>query len=171
MILNGKQKIFCDKYLIDQNATKAYMEVYKVKNKNVAAVNGKRMLRNAKIKKFIQKKQRELSNKLQLTLEMILEGYRRLAFYDTRKFYGADGNLLKVTSLDDETAFALAGFEVMEEREIDGKGHQSILGHTKKIKTSDRRAALDSICKVLGYNAAEKHDLMGSKIKIKVTRS
>lgn len=159
MEVSDKQKRFCDVYLIDLNATKAYKTVYKVKNDNTAAVNAQRLLRNAKVKFYIKKRKETLSKKLEITQEMVLEGYRKLAFYDARKYYDASGNLISIQDLDDETAFALSSFEVTEEKGGDGAGQQVILGYTKKIKTSDRRAALDSICRVLGFNAAEKKDV------------
>lgn len=141
----AKQQRFCEEYLIDLNATRAYKAVYGIKSDNIAAVNASKLLRNPKVKEFIAERQKDLSNKLQITQEMVLEGYRKLAFYDVRKFYDKKGKLIDVTKLDDETAFALAGFEIAED-------------NTKKIKISDRKGALDSISRVLGFNAPEKVD-------------
>jgi phage terminase small subunit len=76
---------------------------------------------------------------------MVLEGYRRLAFYDVRKFYDENNHLLDVSKLDDETAFALTGVDVTEEKTMN-----VVTAYTKKIKMSDRKGALDSICRVLG---------------------
>src|SRR5688572_5370008 len=115
MELTAKHQRFCDEYLIDFNATRAYKKVYKVKDE-VAAVNASKLLRNTKVEAYVSKRRESLSTKLQITQEMILEGYRKLAFYDARKFYDEDGNLLKIPDLDDETAFALTGFEEMEEK-------------------------------------------------------
>lgn len=62
MALTEKQKRFADEYLIDLNATRAYKVAYpKVKKDNVAAANGARMLRNAKVAEYIQ----EMLGKLQ----------------------------------------------------------------------------------------------------------
>lgn len=52
--LTEKQKKFCDEYLKDCNITKAYKIAYpNVKNDNVAGASGKRLLRNAKIKAYL----------------------------------------------------------------------------------------------------------------------
>jgi phage terminase small subunit len=154
MALTDKQKRFADMFLIDLNATTAYKAIYKVSNDNTAAVNGQRLLRNAKVQEYLTAKRQKLAEKTEITQEMILEGYRKLAFYDVRNFYDESGNLKDIKDLDDETAFALAGLDVTEEKTLN-----VITGYTKKIKMSDRRAALDSICKVLGYNAPEKKDV------------
>ena len=52
--MTKKQKIFADEYLIDLNATRAYRAAYpSVKKDETAAVNGSKLLRNAKVKKYI----------------------------------------------------------------------------------------------------------------------
>lgn len=55
--MTDKQRIFCDEYLTDLNATRAYKAAYpNVKKDSVASSNGNRLLRNAEIKEYIQKK-------------------------------------------------------------------------------------------------------------------
>ena len=53
--MNEQQKRFCDEFLANGgNATQAYKKVYPVtKNDNVAAVNANRLLRNAKVQKYL----------------------------------------------------------------------------------------------------------------------
>ena len=55
MALNEKQRRFCDEFLANGgNATQAYKKVYPgAKNDNVAAVNANRLLRNAKVQKYL----------------------------------------------------------------------------------------------------------------------
>lgn len=154
--MTPKQKLFCDEYLVDLNATQAAIRAGY--SKKTAKVIGNENLTKPYIQEYIQKNREKLGKKLEITKEMILEGYRRLAFYDMRKFYDENGNLLQVSDLDEETSFALAGFEVTEEKDGNGKGQQVVIGYTKKIKTSDRKAALDSLCKVLGYNAPQQFE-------------
>lgn len=64
MKLTEKQKRFCDEYLIDLNATKAYKTAYpNVKKDNTAAVNGNKLLRNANVKGYIDKRIKEIEDK------------------------------------------------------------------------------------------------------------
>ena len=53
--MNEQQKRFCDEFLANGgNATQAYKKVYPgTKNDNVAAVNANRLLRNAKVQKYL----------------------------------------------------------------------------------------------------------------------
>jgi phage terminase small subunit len=164
--LTPKQENFCNEYLIDLNATQAAIRAgYSVKTANrIASQNLSKLV----IQDFIQEAQKKSSENAGITREMILEGYKKLAFYDMRKFYDAEDNLIPITELDDETAFALAGFEVMEEKDYI-KGVPVVIGHTKKIKISDRRLAMDSIRKMLGYDSPIKiaqTDKDGNDIKV-----
>ena len=54
--LTDKQMIFANEYLIDLNATRAYKKAYpNVKKDSVAAANGNRLLRNAKVKNYVKR--------------------------------------------------------------------------------------------------------------------
>ena len=54
--MTEKQKIFADEYLIDLNATRAYRVAYpSVKKEESAAVNGSKLLRNAKVAEYYRK--------------------------------------------------------------------------------------------------------------------
>lgn len=148
-MLTAKKQRFCDEYLIDFNgAAAARRSGYSVKTAHEQAA---RLLANVNIQDYLKEKKKILSDKSEITLQMVLDGYKKLAFYDSRKFYDANGNLIDIQNLQDDEAFALTGFEVTEEKTMN-----VVTGYTKKIKMSDRRAALDSICKVLGYNSPDK---------------
>ena len=53
MKLNKKQKAFCDFYIESLNATESYKKAYGVENQSTAESNGSRLLRNAKVKNYI----------------------------------------------------------------------------------------------------------------------
>ncbi len=61
--LTDKQMIFANEYLVDLNATRAYKKAYpKVKKDSVAAVNGNRLLRNAKVKNYIDEQLKKIED-------------------------------------------------------------------------------------------------------------
>lgn len=63
VLLTEKQKRFADEYLIDLNATRAYKAAYpNVRKDTVAAVNASKLLRNTKVKSYIDEQLREISN-------------------------------------------------------------------------------------------------------------
>ncbi len=62
--LTEKQKRFCEEYLIDLNATRAYKAVYKnCKKDGSARVNGSKLLTNTNIKAYIDEKLDEIHSK------------------------------------------------------------------------------------------------------------
>jgi phage terminase small subunit len=72
MSLSAKHKAFCDEYLSNGlNATQAYKSVYKVSD-SVAGPSGDRLLKNAKIKDYIQEQQETTSQRLNITKEQLL---------------------------------------------------------------------------------------------------
>lgn len=79
--MTDKQKLFCDEFLIDLNATRAYKAVYKTCNKDeTASVNGSKLLRNTKVKEYISKKQKEIEERTQITQDMVLKELSAIAF-------------------------------------------------------------------------------------------
>lgn len=61
--LTDKQMIFANEYLIDLNATRAYKKAYpNVKKDSVAAANGNRLLRNAKVKNYIDEQLKKIED-------------------------------------------------------------------------------------------------------------
>ena len=86
---------------------------------------------------------------LEITLERTLLEIAKGAFHDPRKFFDAGGQLKAIPDLDDDTAAALAGFDVTEEFSSEG-GHRKVVGFTKKVKLGDRKGYLDMLMKHLG---------------------
>lgn len=158
MSLNDKQIRFAQEYIIDLNATQAAIRAgYSV---NTAGSQGHDLLKNPEIQEYIQKRNQEIVNKLKLTQERVLQEYSKIAFFDIRKAFDSSGYMIPLDEMDDDTAGAIGGIEIIEQ--IEKAGEETIkTGDLKKIKIWDKRAALDSICKVLGYNAADKIEHSG----------
>ncbi|QMV32493.1 terminase small subunit [Ralstonia phage Claudette] len=159
--LSPRQERFVEEYLKDSNATQAAIRAgYSPGKDNKAAqVQANRLLSYASVIRAIEERRAKLAKKFELTRERLLEEYCKLAFSDPRKFFREDGTLKTIPELDDETAAALAHFEVMEE--FDGSGENRMqVGYTSKVKWTDKRAALDSIARVMGWNQ-DKMKLQG----------
>lgn len=72
--MTEKQKIFCDEYLIDLNATRAYKVAYpNVKKDEVARANGSRLLANANVRKYIGEQLEEMHNKRTANAQEVIE--------------------------------------------------------------------------------------------------
>lgn len=74
MSLTVKQKRFCDEYVIDLNATRAYKAAYpRVKSDEVAASNASRMLRNAKVGAYVNKVLDSIHNRKTADAQEVME--------------------------------------------------------------------------------------------------
>ncbi len=72
--MTEKQKRFCDEYLIDCNATRAYKAVYRnIKSDVVAATNGGRLLRNAEVQKYISDQAEKLHGEKTADAQEVME--------------------------------------------------------------------------------------------------
>lgn len=72
--LTENQKKFCDEYLIDCNATRAYKAVYKTcKKDETASVCSSKLLRNAKVKKYIDEQLEKISSERTADAKEVME--------------------------------------------------------------------------------------------------
>ncbi|WP_315307388.1 terminase small subunit [Enterococcus devriesei] len=72
--MTDKQQIFVDEYLKDLNGTRAYKVAYpNVKKDSVAATNAARLLRNAKVKKYIDEQLEIMHNERTADAQEVLE--------------------------------------------------------------------------------------------------
>lgn len=61
--MTERQKRFCDEYLIDLNATRAYKAAYpKIKSDAAATVNGSRLLAKANIRAYIDERLKKMDD-------------------------------------------------------------------------------------------------------------
>ena len=79
--MTDAQKRFCDEYLIDLNATRAYKVAYsRCKKDETANVNGSKLLRNTKVQEYISIKQKEIEKRTEVTQDMVIKELAAIAF-------------------------------------------------------------------------------------------
>lgn len=158
--LTPKQEAFCNEYLVDLNATGAAKRAGY--SEDTAYAIGWENLRKPEIQARITELREAMAKGFNITKERIIQEYSRLAFFDIRKIHTVDGALKPVTDWDDDSAAAVAGIEVYEEKiSSDDEKEQITAGQVKKVKIAEKKAALDSLAKILGYNPAEKREITG----------
>jgi phage terminase small subunit len=76
-ILNDKQRLFCDEYLIDMNAKQAAIRAgYSPKT---AENQASRLLSYVKVQEYIKEKQNKLTEKLELDAEWVLRRLKEIS--------------------------------------------------------------------------------------------
>ncbi len=152
--MTPKQQRFVEEYLVDLNATQAAIRAgYSAKT---AGQIGDENLKKHEIKEAIQARRKELSEKVEITQERVLKEYARLAFLDPRKLFDNTGAPLPIQDLDDDTAAAIIGLDVVQ------VGNAEVgVGDVLKYKLADKKGALDSVARHLG--------MFNDKLDVKVT--
>lgn len=152
--LTAKQQRFVDEYLIDLNATAAYKRAGYKATGHSAESAAARLLSNVEVAKAIAQAQEKRQERTFITADRVLQELARIAFFDIRKLYNADGSLKGMHELDDDAAAVLAGVDVVEMQggmEVGGKdGAKHVPMYTKKAKTHDKVGSLSLAMRHLG---------------------
>ena len=160
--MTDAQKRFCDEYLIDLNATRAYKVAYpKTKKEETINSASSRMLRNVKVQEYIQQRQEELQKETQVTQQMVINELAAIAFFNIKNIYNEDGSLKLVKDMDNETAKAISSVKTLQKAgsmkiniNPNGKDEEIPLEHiaeqTIEYKTNDKKGALELLGKHLG---------------------
>ena len=144
------QKRFCDEYLIDLNATRAYKVAYpNCKKDDSARASSCQLLTNPNIQEYISEKIKEREERTKVTQDMVINELAKIAFSDIRELYNDSGGLKNIKSLDSNIAGAISSLETFEEYEGRGEDREKT-GDTQKVKLLDKTKALELLGKHLG---------------------
>lgn len=157
MTLTPKQQRFVDEYLNSLNATQAAIKAGY--SKKTARSVGSENLSKPDIAAAIQEAMKNRQERTFITQDRVLQELARIAFFDPRKLLDDDGNPIPLSNLDDDTAAAVAGVDLMEEYEGHGKD-RVFIGYTKKFKLADKNTALSNAMRHLGM-FVDKSEITG----------
>lgn len=102
--LTEQQKHFADEYLTDLNATRAYRAAYpKTKNDNTAAASGAKLLRNYKVKEYIDKRIKQRMARIEVTQDRVIQELAAIAFAKDSDYVTIDRGAVQVKDTKDLT--------------------------------------------------------------------
>jgi phage terminase small subunit len=143
-MLNAKQKMFIEEYLLDMNASQAAIRAgYSPRS---AKVLGCKSLKNPEVQAAIAARLAERGKQLGVEQDQVLLEIARIAFNDPRLAFDANGALLPVQRWSADLAAAVAAVKVHELKAADG----SVLGACKEIKFWDKGKQLELAARHLG---------------------
>ncbi|KJE27341.1 terminase small subunit [Geobacillus kaustophilus] len=136
--LNEKQKRFADEYLIDLNATQAAIRAgYSPRS---AAEQASRLLKNAKVRAYIDERMAELSRRTGVNQERILRELARIAFVNAPDLINMeDATIREDATVDDMAAIASVRVKIIPTE--NGQGIE------REIRLADKIRALDLLGK------------------------
>lgn len=162
--LTEKQKRFCDEYLIDFNATQAYIRSgYAVKKKITAEQNGAKLLKNTKVQEYITERQKAIQRRTEITQDKVLNELAKVAFTNGSDFAKVVTKPRKRRIWDDELG------EYVYECDFDSYDQYVELKDTDELP-EEKRAAISSIketkhgIEVNSYDKVKALELIGRHI-------
>lgn len=153
-MLSNNQKLFCQEYLkLGMNGTQAYLNVYKnCKKEETAMASASRLLRNVKVKEYIQELQKKVEEKTTVTIEDIVNELTAIAFADRTKISKVVNENIEI---DENIKVNMPNVIMPNTDNLDIKEKKVIAGYKKtrngvSVETYDKVKALELLGKYLG---------------------
>lgn len=156
--LTGKQKRFCEEYIFDFNGTRSAIAAGY--SENSASETAYENLRKPQIQAYIKELQGDLEKTSGISRLKVLREHEKLAFSSIAHLHNTWIERKEFDQLTDEQKACIAEIQTqtrMERNPIEDG--EPIQVDFVKIKLYDKQKSLDSISKLLGFNAAEKLDV------------
>ena len=144
-----KKEIFAHKYVETGNASEAYRFAYNTARMKPESVRrmASELLKDLYVTSTVERLQKELMAKLDLSAESVIKEYKRIAFLDPRRIFHGNNAIKNLYELEIEVAAAIANIEIVEASEGSGA---SAGFYIKKIRFNDKLKALEALAKHLG---------------------
>ena len=168
--LTGKQKRFCEHYILDWNATRAAKEAGY--SEDTAGSIGSENLQKPEIKAYIEQLQAELEKVAGISRLMVLKEHQKLAFSSIAHLHNTWIERKEFDNLTSEQKDCIAEISTSIRKQIDytidpdNEDGTPIEVEYVKIKLYDKQKSLDSISKMLGYDSASKIELSSKEKQV-----
>lgn len=153
--LTEKQKKFCEEYLLDWNGTRAYRAAYPDAKVQTAEVNASKLLRNTKVKAYLEEAKKDLARIAGISKLRVLKEYQKMAFSSIAEMHNTWVTRKEFEELTPEQKACISEIQTQtkvvrtEDGELDTQ-------EFVKVKLYDKNRALEGLNKMLGYNEPEE---------------
>lgn len=156
--LTGKQKRFCEEYIFDFNGTRAAIAAGYSEDtaRSIASEN----LTKPDIKAYIKSLQENLEEVAGISRLMVLKEHQKLAFSSIAHLHDTWITRKEFEKLTDDQKSCIAEISTQTRTEMKynpaSEEEEPVQVDFVKIKLYDKQKSLDSISKMLGYDAPKK---------------
>lgn len=143
--LSDKQRLFCEEYIVDLNATQAAVRAGYSKDtaRSIASEN----LSKPDIQDYISELQEDLANRVKVKQEQVLEELMKIGFSDIRNYYQPGTLALNdLSDMDNKLTAAISQIKVTK-FDMGEAGTKEIV----EFKLHPKLDALEKIAKHLGF--------------------
>lgn len=149
--LSAFDRRFAKEFLVDLKMAAAYQRASLPKKVayKTASTNAWKLMQRPEVEALVKQIRDESVERAGLGIDDALNKLRQLLMYDVRKLFHSDGKPKSVHELDDDTAMAVVGIDV-----VTSGNAETGIGEVRKYKLADRVAALDKAMRY--HNLFEK---------------
>ena len=157
--LTKNQFKFCTLMIADEtkNATRAYQAAFpNCKTEGAAAAGASRLMKVDSVIKYLddhyEKSHKKAAEKLEITVDRILEEEACIAFLDPGDFFDEDGHLRQVQDMPENARRALASLKINKKDLVGGGEDKDLtwLDVVHELRYLDKGKALDRLEKIFG---------------------
>lgn len=140
--LTAKQQLFVDEYLIDLNATQAYIRAG-YKNYDSAGVEANKTLNNPKIRQAVDEAIAERSRRTGINQDRVIQELARIAFVNPQNVINTEDGSVRGDASEDD----LVCIQSVKVKTMNGeKGYSE----EREVRLNDKMKALELLGKHLG---------------------
>lgn len=163
--LTIKQEKFCNKYIECGNASEAYRYAFSCDKMKPDTVNVKasELLSNGKITVRVEELKKEIREKSKISKERILAEYAKVGFSSIAHLHNSWIDRKEFEQLTEDQKSAIKSISTRTRRVM--INDEPVEVEEVKIELYDKLRALDSIVKMLGFDAPTKTELTGANGK------
>lgn len=132
-ILTPRQQRFVQEYIVDNNGAAAARRAGY--SPRTAKAMAHRLLTNVYLQEAIKKATERQEIRTEITADKVLQEIAKVAFLNSKKLYDDNGNIKKLSELDDDTSAAIASVSVTDiqtDGEISGKKTDAVFWNKLK---------------------------------------
>lgn len=162
-----KQEKFVKKYLECGNASEAYRHAYNAENMKPSSVQrkAKELLDDGKITARLEYLKSHLAEAADISALRVIAEHMKIAFSDATRLRNGWMTLKEFESLTPEERACIKAVET-KTRKIVNKNGEIVIDEQVKVTLYDKQKALDSISRMLGYDAPAKVEVSGMALNI-----
>lgn len=163
--LTIKQEKFCNKYIECGKASEAYRYAFSCGKMKAESINRKaiELLNNGKITARVRELQEVMQRRSKITKERILNEFAKVGFSSIAHLHNTWIDRKEFEDLTDEQKAAIKSISTRTRRII--LSEEPVEIEDVKIELYDKLRALDSIVKMLGFDAPTKTEVTGANGK------
>lgn len=167
--LTGKQKRFCEQYILDFNGARSAREAGY--SEATAREIASELLTKPHIRAYLEDLQANLAETLGITKAMILQEHQKLAFSTMAALRDDWITLKEFNELTPDQKACISEIQTQTRREkdysVNPEGEVVTIDYVK-IKLWDKQKSLDSLTKMLGYEAPKQIEVLGGVKSYKI---